>query len=200
MAFSTSLLVLATVCCFVVNAAEEKLLPVPSGTSHRQSRQMFVIMPPPSFNYFNPYGSQMTVPAAQGQIHSESLSSGASESQIEERQNVGPEITLSPSATACIAAATTSSNCILASSAPRGSLTVTFTADKQTVALSIGPSKYYFTRVKITCDTLTNVNVFTKSSQLTATGTKEATEDKPIVLIATSTGATGSLKCKWTPL
>jgi hypothetical protein len=60
--------VLATVCCFVVNAAEENLLPVPSGTSHRQSRQMFV-MPPPLFNYFNPYGSQMMVPAAQGKFN-----------------------------------------------------------------------------------------------------------------------------------
>ncbi|XP_046457811.1 uncharacterized protein LOC124204717 isoform X1 [Daphnia pulex] len=186
MAFSTSLLVLATVCCFVVNAAEENLLPVPSGTSHRQSRQMFV-MPPPLFNYFNPYGSQMMVPAAQG----------GSESEIEERQNTGPEITLAPSATSCIAAATTSSNCILASSAPRGSFTVTFGADAQSVAVSIGPSKYYFTRVKVTCDTLTTVKAFTKSTEITATA-KEATEDKPIVILAKSTAATGAvLKCKW---
>ncbi|XP_046457812.1 uncharacterized protein LOC124204717 isoform X2 [Daphnia pulex] len=185
MAFSTSLLVLATVCCFVVNAAEENLLPVPSGTSHRQSRQMFV-MPPPLFNYFNPYGSQMMVPAAQGGY----------ESEIEERQNPVPEITLAPSATSCIAAATTSSNCILASSTPTGSFTVTFSANAQTVAVSIGPSKFFFTKVKVTCDTLTNVKAFTKTTELSAT-VKEALEDKPIVLLATST-ATGSLKCKWT--
>ncbi|XP_046643386.1 uncharacterized protein LOC124328577 [Daphnia pulicaria] len=189
MAFSTSLLVLATVCCFVVNAAEENLLPVPSGTSHRQSRQMFV-MPPPLFNYFNPYGSQMMVPAAQGGY----------ESEIEERQNPAPEITIAPSATSCLANSPTASNCILASSAARGSLKVTFSANSQGVFLSIGPSKYYFRKVKVTCDTLTNVKVFTKTTELSAT-VKEALEDKPIVLVAISNaanGATGVLQCKWT--
>jgi hypothetical protein len=56
-----------------VNAAEVKQF-LPS-VANRQSRQMFY-MPSSLFNYYNPYGAQITVPTAQGQIQPEFLSSG----------------------------------------------------------------------------------------------------------------------------
>lgn len=63
----------ATVCCLVVNADEVKqFLPF---VANRQSRQMFY-MPSSLFNYYNPYGAQIMVPTAQGQIQPEFLSSG----------------------------------------------------------------------------------------------------------------------------
>jgi hypothetical protein len=56
----------ATVCCSVVNAAEEKL-PL-AAVANRQSRQMFFMPPPPLFHYYNPYGSQILLPTEQDQI------------------------------------------------------------------------------------------------------------------------------------
>jgi hypothetical protein len=56
-----------------VNAAEVKQF-LPS-VANRQSRQMFY-MPSSLFNYYNPYGAQITLPIAQGQIQPEFLSSG----------------------------------------------------------------------------------------------------------------------------
>ncbi len=54
-----------TVCCLIVNATGEKL-PLPFAVD-RQSRQVYVV-PPPSFNYYNPYGAPILVPTAQGEL------------------------------------------------------------------------------------------------------------------------------------
>ncbi|XP_046656949.1 uncharacterized protein LOC124350018 [Daphnia pulicaria] len=203
MAFSTSvsLLWVATVCCFVVNAAEVKQF-LPS-VANRQSRQMFY-MPSSLFNYYNPYGAQITLPIAQGQIQPEFLSSGGPELvSIERIMNPNEGLTLAPTATACLIASGYSSPCIASSSAPTGTISVTFTAAAQTVAVTISPSKRFYTRVKFTCNTLTDVAGYTKTAKLAATGVKEVIENKPALLIVSlldATKASGSLKCSWSSL
>jgi hypothetical protein len=65
--------------------------------------------------------------------------------------------------TACLIASGYSSPCIASSSAPTGTISVTFTAAAQTVAVTISPSKRFYTRVKFTCNTLTDVAGYTVS-------------------------------------
>ncbi|EFX84026.1 hypothetical protein DAPPUDRAFT_315118 [Daphnia pulex] len=202
MAFSTSasLLLIAYICCFIVNAAELKQF-FPS-VANRQSKQMFY-MPSSIFNYYNPYGAQIMVPTA-GQIQPEFLSSGGSElAAMEKIMNQNEALTLSPVSTACVITAGYSSPCVASSSAPTGTISVTFTAAAQTVAVAISPKNLFSTRVKFTCTTLTDVAGYSKSAKLTTTGVKEVIENKPALLIVSLLDATktsGSLKCSWSSL
>jgi hypothetical protein len=65
--------------------------------------------------------------------------------------------------TACLIASGYSSPCIASSSAPTGTISVTFTAAAQIVAVTISPSKRFNSRVKFTCNTLTDVAGYTVS-------------------------------------
>ncbi|XP_046656840.1 uncharacterized protein LOC124349935 isoform X2 [Daphnia pulicaria] len=202
MAFSTSvslLLLVATVCCFIVNAAEDKQF-LPS-VVNRQSKQMFY-MPSSLFNYYNPYGAQIMVPTAQGQIQPEFLSSGGSElAPIEKILNQSEDISLTPAAATCIGTAGYT-GCTVSSSAASGTITVTFAATGQGATVAISPRNLLFNRVKFTCNTFTNVIGYTKTAKLTATGVKEVTENKPAVLIVVvdGTNTSGTLKCSWSSL
>ncbi|EFX84028.1 hypothetical protein DAPPUDRAFT_315119 [Daphnia pulex] len=200
MAFSTSvsLLLVATVCCFIVNAAEER--PFLPSVANRQSKQMFY-MPSSLFNYYNPYGAQIMVPTA-GRIQPEFLSSGGSElAPMEKIFNQSEDISLSPAATACTGTAGYT-GCTVSSSAASGTISVTFAATGQGATVAISPRNLLYTRVKFTCNTLTDVIGFTKTAKLTATGVMEVTENKPAVLIVVVDGAktSGTLKCSWTSL
>ncbi|XP_046457814.1 uncharacterized protein LOC124204718 [Daphnia pulex] len=206
MKFSTSvsLLLVATVCCSVVNAAEEKL-PL-AVVANRQSRQMFFMPPPPLFHYYNPYGAQILLPTEQDQIDPGPFSGDSKSDMVMGKivMDTNEVITLSPDSTLCkVSSAFTLGfiPCIKSTIAATGSISITFTA-AQIAAVTIAPRKPRYTKVKITCTDLVDVVVFTKSGTLQATGIKEVTEDKPALLVATvaDTKTSGTLKCKWSSL
>ncbi|EFX87129.1 hypothetical protein DAPPUDRAFT_312692 [Daphnia pulex] len=193
----------ATVCCSVVNAAEEKL-PL-AAVANRQSRQMFFMPPPPLFNYYNPYGGQILLPTEQDQIDPGEFSGDSkSDMAVGKIMDTNEVITLSPDNTLCkVSSAFTVGfiPCMKSTIAATGSISITFTA-AQVAAVTISPRRARYTKVKITCTDLIDVIVLMKSSTLQAGGLLEATEDKPTLMVATvASGKTsGTLKCKWSSL
>ncbi|XP_046454562.1 uncharacterized protein LOC124202292 [Daphnia pulex] len=200
MAFSKSasiaLLLVATICCSIVNAGQ--VVPLPSAVD-RQSKQIH-LAPSQFYNYYDPgFQYQMLIPT---EIDNSKLTSGddsESEALLQGRQNL--PITATPAASECVITDSGKNGlggCTKGSQAASGNIDLKFTAANQGVVIALVPNPKRYSKVKITCSEITaGVKAFTKTAKIAATTDTPVTELKQTQILVVSAADKDVFKCSW---
>ncbi|XP_046656941.1 uncharacterized protein LOC124350012 [Daphnia pulicaria] len=201
MAFSNSasiaLLLVATICCSIVNAGQ--VVPLPSAVD-RQSKQIY-LAPSQFYNYYDPgFQYQMLIPT---EIDNSKLTSAGDDSEpealLQGRQNL--PITATPAAAECLIADSGKNGlggCTKGSQAASGNIDLKFTAAKQGVVIALVPNPRRYSKVKITCSEITDkVMAFTKTAKIAATKDTPVTELKQTQILVVSAADKDVFKCSW---